>query len=334
MNFKQFPLIHEVLNEEKLKPESVLDEDKLICVDDKGEKYVFKECRGEEEKVFAKVFPKIRSLNLKFEVLKLPQHKTVVKKVVGDKENQKEFKFILIKYYEGTYYNKSWNEYYPESLGGRGVDIEIVDKSVRLLKDFSLINTEKLSEFNLLEFDFDRWKAKNLPLMKQHLLQKKVISEDQISKTEEILNKEGLFSGSKRVLTNGDFYPRNFIQPPSGKVVVIDWEGRIDYELDIPIKEGSEKLRGQRNAFINYIENHAAFLFVHMWGNYEFRREFIKKVSKEFELSVENLQAALIIKALEQSFLWKDIPHTHLAVDQIQILIDALNKRYVEDMLR
>lgn len=266
--------------------------------------------------------------------MELPQHKKIVRKVIGEEKSQEEFKFILINYYQGTYYNKSWNEYYPESLGGRGVDIGLADKSVKLIKDFSLINTKDLSEFDLLEFDFDRWKNENLPLMKRQLLQKGVISIKQISEAEKILNADGLFSGSEKILTNGDFYPRNFIELSNGKVVVVDWEGRVDYELDIPVKNGSEKLKGQRNAFINYIENHVAFLFVHMWGNYEFKRNFIKNASEEFNLSARDLQAALIIKALEQSFLWKDIDRaTHLAVDQAQIFIDALNERYIEDVL-
>lgn len=333
MDFQQFPLIHKILNEEKLKPESVLNGGKLVCVDERGEKYVLKECRGVEEGVFAEVFPKIKGASLKFKVLRMPQYKKVIKKVVEDGNNKKEFKFILIKYYQGTYYNKSWNEYYPESLGGRGVDLEMVDKSVTLLKDFSLIDIEELSEFDLLEFDFQKWKAQNLPLMKEHLVQKKIISEDQMLKAEKILNKEGFFSNSKKILTNGDFYPRNFIQLENGQVVVVDWEGRIDYELDIAVKDGTEKLRGQRNSFINYVENHAAFLFVHMWGNYHFGREFIKKISKEFKLSTRDLQAALIIKALEQSFLWKDIPQTHLAVDQAQIFVNALSRQYVEDLV-
>lgn len=333
MNFQQFPLIHEILNEEKLKPDSVLDGDKLVCADDKGEKYVLKECRGEEERVYTEVFPKIKSASLKFKVLKLPQHKKVIKKAVGDEDDRKEFKFILIKYYQGTYYNKSWNEYYPEALGGRGVDLEMAGKSVTLLKDFSFIDIKELGEFNLIEFDFQKWKAQNLPLMKQHLVQKKIVSEDQMTKAEKILNKEELFSNSKKILTNGDFYPRNFIQLQDGEVVVIDWEGRIDYELDIAVKDRTEKLRGQRNSFINYVENHAAFLFVHMWGNYHFGREFIKKTSKEFKLSTRDLQAALIIKALEQSFLWKDIPQTHLAVDQAQIFVNALSRQYVEDLM-
>jgi len=333
MNFKQFPLIHEVLVEEGLKPIDVLGGNKLVCSDTFGSKFVLKECRGMEENIFTNVFPKIQKSAHAFEILELPKHKKVIKKVVGKDNNQQEFKYILINYYEGKFYNKSWNEYYPDSLGGRGVGDDLAIKSVGLVKDFSLINVESLSELGLLEFDFERWKAKNFPLMEKGLLEKKVLSEKQIERIENILTVEGLFSKSKKILTNGDFYPRNFIELENGKVVVIDWEGRVDYERDIQVEGVPETFQGQRNVFINYIENHVAFLFVHMWGNYSFRRKLLKKAAETFALSTSDLQVALIIKAMEQSFLWKDIAATHLTIDQAQILVNSLDIQYVKDMV-
>lgn len=332
MNFNQFPLVYEVLIDEDLKPIHVLD-DKLVCTDKTGNKYVLKECRGVEDVVFAQVFPKIKSLNLSFNTLQLPKHKKIIKKIVGEEPNQQELKFILINFYEGKLYNKFWNEYYPESLGGRGVEEDFATKSVELLKDFSLVDVQELSEFDLLTFNIDTWKIQNLPLMEQGLLQKKILSEKQVEKIRDILKSDGIFTQSNMILTNGDFYPRNFIELADGKIVVIDWEGRIDYEQPIKSGENSEVFKGQRNALINYIENHVAFLFVHMWGNYTYRRSFLKKASHSFELSSSNLQAALIIKAMEQSYLWKDTQLSHLAVDQAQILIDSLDIRYVEDMI-
>jgi len=68
MNFKQFPLIYDLLIDEDLKPVDVLD-DKLVCIDKSGDKYVLKECRGVEDLVFGQVFPKIQSLNLPFNTL-------------------------------------------------------------------------------------------------------------------------------------------------------------------------------------------------------------------------------------------------------------------------
>ena len=332
MNFKQFPLIHEILVEENLKPVDVLD-DKLVCVDESGSKYVFKECRGVEDLVFTKVFSKIQSLNLSFSTLELPKHKKIIKKIVGEEPNQQELKFILINFYEGKLYNKFWNEYYPESLGGRGVEEDFATKSVELLKDFSLVDAQELSEFNLLTFNIETWKTQNLPLMVQGLLQKKILSEKQVEKINNILSSDGLFAHSKKILTNGDFYPRNFIELANGKIVVIDWEGRIDYEQSIKVGENNEVFKGQRNAFINYVENHVAFLYVHMWGNYTFRRSFLNKASQSFDLLSSDLQAALIIKAMEQSYLWKDAQFSHLAVDQAQILIDSLDIKYVKDMI-
>jgi len=169
--------------------------------------------------------------------------------------------------------------------------------------------------------------------MKQGLLQKKILSEEQVEKIKNILNSDGIFTHSNMILTNGDFYPRNFIELADGKIVVVDWEGRIDYKQPIQVGDNNKVFKGQRNAFVNYIENHVAFLFVHMWGNYSYRRSFLKKASDSFELSSSDLQAALIIKAMEQSYSWKDTKLSYLAVDQAQILIDSLDIRYIEDMI-
>lgn len=294
---------------------------------------MFKECRGVEDLIFTKVFPKIQSLNLEFNTLELPNHKKIIKKIVGEEPNQQELKYILINFYDGKSYNKSWHEYSPESLGGRGVKKDFATKSVELIKDFSLIDIKQLSEFNLLTFDLESWRSKNLPLMEQGLLQKKVLSEKQVEKIRYVLNSGEIFSNSKKILTNGDFYPRNFIKLSSGKIVVVDWEGRIDYEQSVQSKEINQTFRGLRNAFINYVENHVAFLYVHMWGNYLYRRKFLKRAAETFQLSASNLQAAIVIKAMEQSYLWKDIQLSHLAIDQAQILVDALDISYVEDMI-
>ena len=96
--------------------------------------------------------------------------------------------------------------------------------------------------------------------------------------------------------------------------------------------EISEKVTGWRNAFVNYLENHAAFLFVHMWGNYAFGKKLTKQLVERFKIEPRNLQAALLIKAMEQAYLWRGIWPT-LPVDQAQILVNALDEQYIKDLI-
>lgn len=331
MKFSDIPAVFKILDGEGLVPVQTID-DKLVVANSEGTKYLFKESRGEEEKMFTVIFPEIRKQGLDFKVLALPEIYKVVGGAVKEGEQKKGDKFLVLNFYEGDSYNKQWNEFYPDSLGGRSVDSDLADKMVDLLDDFSKIDLSEFKKYNLLEFDLETWLARHFLIMKSDLIQKKIFSENQLKRVEQILNNKTLFSGSRKVMTNGDFYPRNFIGLKDGKIVVIDWEGRIDYEAEIQVGEISEKVKGMRNAFVNYLENHAAFLFVHMWGNYAFGRKFMKQTTQRFTIESKNLQAALLIKAMEQAYLWRG-NMAHLPVDQAQILVNALDEQYIRDLI-
>ena len=333
MKFSDFPLIYEVLSEEDLKPVRVAPNGNLICVNNDIQKYLLKECGDIEEKIFSQALPEIEGMNLDFKTLLLPEHLKVVTKNVESEENKEFRKFILINYYDGTNFNKKWNEALPDSYGGRGVDLSINDKVAGLLEDFSLIDINLLNNLDLLTFDLRKWIAKNLPFKAEKLIKKRIITKDQADKARSILESKEVFQGSKMIFTNGDFYPRNFIELSNGRIVVIDWEGREDYRVSVEFDGIVEDMVGQRNAFINYLENHASFFFVHMWGNYKVQRSFLKLAAEKFDLSIINLQAALIIKSLEQAlhFLpWSE----YLAVRQAEIFVNSLEKEYVEDLLK
>lgn len=302
MKFADFPTIHQLLIEEKLEPLETLDRDKLVCTDRLGQKYLIKDSRGLEETFFTRVFPAVKAQKQSFELLELPQlHKSVSP-------------YLILNYYDGQNFNSVWNESLPDGLGGRGLSLDMIGSFIRLLGDFSKINTDSLSRFKLPTFDYQIWLETIFPKIAEKLLNARVLSKSHVEKTTEILNQPNLFKKSKLAFTNGDFYPRNFIQLPNGKIVVVDWEIRTDQPY--------------RNAPINYLENHLAFLYVHMWGNNKFQRELLKVARNTFNLSDDNLQAAIILKSLEQAKLW--LPYlesgSHLSLSQAQILINALVK--------
>lgn len=330
MNFQDIPIIFEILEAENLKPLSAHEGDKLTCVDSNGNKYFMKDCRGIEGKVFETVFPLIRQQNLQFRRLQLPEHRNIVSRQITEDGVQKQRDFIFINHYTGTTFNSSWNETSPVGYGGRGINISMAEKVVGLLEDFSLIDTALLNTFSLPTFSFTDWKSKNLPLKADNLIKANIVTQDQIDQATSILSSSTLFQSSNMIFTNGDFYPRNFIELPAGKIVVIDWEGREDYKATVTIDNIPQTFTSQRNALINYLENHAAFFFVHMWGNYSVQKDFIKKVTQKFNLSVENLQAAIIIKSLEQALAFGG---SFLALRQAEIFVNALGINYIRDLL-
>jgi len=331
MTFQDIPTIFEILNKENLKPVPVLLEgDKIVCEDANGNKFLMKDCRGIERKVFESVLPAIEGQNLSFNTLQLPKHRNIVSVQITENGAQKQRDFIFINYYEGITFNSTWNETSPEGYGGRGIGNGIAEKAINLLENFSLVDVTSLSTFGLPTFDLANWKSQNLPLKAENLIKRGVVNKAQVDKAISILSSPSLFQNSPMIITNGDFYPRNFIELKSGKIVVIDWEGREDYHASIEINGSVQNFTSQRNALINYIENHAAFFFVHMWGNYPVQREFMKKVTTKFHLSPKNLQASIIIKSLEQSLAFGG---GYLAVREAELFVNALEIDFINDLI-
>ncbi|HHT9139016.1 MAG TPA: hypothetical protein ACFYEK_17450 [Candidatus Wunengus sp. YC60] len=326
MNFQQIPELFHILTTEGLTPIQVNGEN-FVCKDSSGNEYLMKECRGMEEHLYTVVFPAITQQGVAFDVLELPR----LYKIVTGTINGRHQKFILINFYRGTHFNDAWNEVSSVGYGGRGVNPDLSDKVIKLLTDFKKINVAQLTPLHLLTFNLDDWKTKNFPLIGQNLIQNGVITQEQFQQAQSIILKPSTFRGSDMVLTNGDFYPRNFIELPTEKIVVIDWEGRTDYEAQFTANGVTGTFKGQRNALVNYLENHLAFFFVHMWGNYPVQRKILKSAAQKFHINKENIQVAIIIKSLEQALAFNN---GFLAIRQAETFVNALNMDYVDDLLR
>lgn len=325
------PLIFEVLNKENLKPISPeIGGGKIVCEDIGGNQFLMKNCGHTEKIIFTNVLPAIRQQNLPFRRLQLPELRNIVSKKFQQNNIQKDQDFIFLKYYDETRFNDKWNEISALGYGGRGLDISVAEKIVDLIADFSLIDVPSLSIFNLPTFDYAIWKKQNLPYIANILIGRSIIDQSHIDKALSIFSFPNLFQHSKMILTNGDFYPRNLIELPDGKIAIIDWESRQDYEFEITTNGTVQNLVDQRNVPINYLENHLAFFFIHMWGNYAFQRHLIKSATKKFNLSSEDLQSAILIKSIEQALIWPD----DLSRRQAEIFVNALETNFIKDLMR
>jgi len=315
MEFNQFPKIYQILQKENLLPDGVLSNGNLLCRDNDGNKFVMKDLVGLEGVVYTDIFPSVNDQKIEFKILILPKLYKIVDK------------FIFFEFYNGKSFNETWDEFKPNSLGGRGVPLNSVNMFIDLIFDFSKIDISRLPT-NLIEFDLDLWKSVHFKEMSKGLEKFGLLSKEQILQANNILQSDNLFNKSKKILTNGDFYPRNFILMPDNKIVVIDWEGRTDinFEQNIP---------GYRNAMVNFIENHVAFLYVHMWGNPLFQQALLKKSIATFNLDAENVRASILIKSLEQAFLWihNYDGASYLSMDQVQIFVNMFNLSYFESII-
>lgn len=285
-----------------------------------GCEYLMKKLNSTEEKVYLEVFPRIMKMNIDFNVLQFPQVFQTGNQIVVNDEGKKiadlNNRVIFVKNESGIRFNDQWNEAPNNpSYGGKTMSSDLAIKSINLLEDFSQIDLTKLYDLNLRRFDFETWKSKSLPQRIEWLKTTKNLSDENISVLGNIMDSYKNSKIPNEMITNGDFYPRNFIQLPDGKIVVIDWESQ-----------------DERTSLINTAEFHVAFMYIHMWGNPQFQKALIKEGIKRLSLDTVNLQVAILSRALDQwiGCGWFNIP----AGNEIkQILIAALDPNFIKRFL-
>jgi len=168
MEFNQFPKIYQILQKENLLPDGVLSNGNLLCRDNDGNKFVMKDLVGLEGVVYTDIFPSVNDQKIEFKILILPKLYKIVDK------------FIFFEFYNGKSFNETWDEFKPNSLGGRGVPLNSVNMFIDLIFDFSKIDISRLPT-NLIEFDFDLWKSVHFKEMSKGLEKFGLLSKEQIS---------------------------------------------------------------------------------------------------------------------------------------------------------
>ena len=198
---------------------------------------------------------------------------------------------VYFRNYDGEKYGVKWNE----GNGGSGLGIELSSEMVQLLEDFQQIDIDWLQSLHQVgnivrqsAFDLRRW----LDSFQQQKTQAISIgiSDREFERAVEFL--KGGFQLSRRIVSNGDFYPRNLIKLRR-RVVVVDWGHWAGY----------------RACFVDYLANVAAFAFIHMWGNGPWQREFVHHLGETLDIGPDDFRKAVLIKSFEQARFWQSIPH-------------------------
>ena len=113
------------------------------------------------------------------------------------------------------------------------------------------------------------------------------------------------------IVNNGDFYPRNLIVMPAGRIVIVDWE---TYNPNSPFHT------------IDHPENVAAVFYVHMWGNPAWQAAYRVALNERFAFSETSFAIAVVIQALELANMWMNDTDLHLAAIQASIVTSTLAK--------
>jgi len=111
------------------------------------------------------------------------------------------------------------------------------------------------------------------------------------------------------IVNNGDFYPRNLIVQPTGRIVIIDWE---TYNPNSPFHT------------VDHAENVAAVFYAHMWGNPGWQAAYRNALHQRFGFSTASFAKGVVIQALELANMWINDTDLHLAAIQASIITGVL----------
>jgi hypothetical protein len=208
--------------------------------------------------------------------------------------------------YDGEKYNVRWNE----GNGGAPLGTELSSEMVQILGDLQTIDVDWLLSVHPVgekvrqsAFDLQGWLSSFQE--RKTLALSMGISEIEFTQARKAISVG--FQLGRRIVSNGDFYPRNLIKLPN-RTVLVDWGYWTGYRV----------------CFVDYMVNVAAFAFIHMWGNSLWQQEFVRHLGGILNVKLDDLRKAILIKSFEQAGFWQQCA-PQLVPSQINLFKMALS---------
>lgn len=248
---------------------------------------------AEEFLVCTELLPAIRErYRTTFAILEIPE-------VLRSDRNFAPHGAVYFRNYDGEKYNARWNE----GNGGSLLGTELSSEMVSILRDLQTIDVDWLLSVHTVggkvrqsAFDLQGWMSSFQ--RRKALALSMGISGTEFAQAETAVS--GGFQLTCRIVSNGDFYPRNLIKLPN-KTVLVDWGYWTGYRV----------------CFVDYLVNVAAFAFIHMWGNSLWQTEFVRRLRETFDVSLDDLRKAVLIKSFEQAAFWQQCGAPQLVPPQV-----------------
>lgn len=204
---------------------------------------------------------------------------------------------LVLPFYDGEDYATRWSE----ADGGSGIELSLATEFTQVLGELSKLPTDKLGG----DFIFDAERSKKyFSGLVDMFHGAGLLNEEEQRAIEEILS---IHQSSPIILNNGDFYPRNFIRRPDGKLLLLDWETWNDHSPFFTI---------------DHPENVAAVMYVHMWGNPKWQAAFRRSLFDDLGLDKQAFRKGVVMKALQLANLWhtRGESTAHLVANQIALV--------------
>jgi aminoglycoside phosphotransferase (APT) family kinase protein len=216
---------------------------------------------------------------------------------------------LVLPHYDGEDLAARWNE----SDGGARLGPSLAAAIPAVLADLARIDTScvttdpVLSTIPGLVFDHTASLTRATGLARQ-LTRAGLLSPEDSAQAERLLAHQ---QHTPMIVNNGDFYPRNLIVQPTGRIVIVDWE---TYNPNSPFHT------------IDHPENVAAVFYAHMWGNPVWQAAYRGALHQRFGFSPASFAKGVVIQALELANMWMNDTDRHLAAIQASIITGVLAK--------
>lgn len=217
---------------------------------------------------------------------------------------------LVLPRYDGEDLAARWDEGDGGALLGTGLAarIPVVLEDLARIDTASLTTDPVLSTIPGLAFDHAAALSRSAGIARRLTLAG-LLSHDDYARAERLLAHE---QHTPMIVNNGDFYPRNLIVLPAGRIVLVDWE---TYNPNSPFHT------------VDHPENVAAVFYTHMWGNPTWQAAYHGALNERFGFSETDFAKGVVIQALELANMWMDDTETlHLAAIQASIVTGALGK--------
>ena len=214
---------------------------------------------------------------------------------------------LVLPHYDGEDLAARWNETDGGSLLSTGLAASIPAVLGDLARiDTACVTTDPvLSKIPGLAFDHAAALTRSAGIARR-LMRAGLLSREDCAKAERLLAHQ---QHTPMIVNNGDFYPRNLIVQPAGRIVIIDWE---TYNPNSPFHT------------IDHPENVAAVFYVHMWGNPPWQAAYRSALDARFGFSETSFAKGVVIQALELANMWMNDTDLHLAAIQASIVTGVL----------
>lgn len=190
--------------------------------------------------------------------------------------------FVIMTWEKGHNFNDRWSLTGAKTRGGKSIQIYTVQLVLELIEDLYNICTESFGNVQLRPHWQECSQARIYKLLIIADERRLISSKEQLCS--QLILDQIPFSNEqnqRKMLSNGDFQFRNFIEKSANKSAVIDWDEAkfSSYEL----------------------EHCVAYQWMLMWNNPSWQRVFLSEAKQRFSMDKYRFRSLLLFNCLRQA---------------------------------